>query len=45
RWWDPLRRRRLARVQVLVREVRTNNQPVHQLGLEKREWSLLARYD
>jgi protein ImuB len=45
RWWDPLRRRRLARVQVLVREVRTNTERVLLLGLENREWSLLARYD
>ena len=45
RWWDPLRRRRLARVQVLVREVRTDTERVLLLGLENREWSLLARYD
>ena len=45
RWWDPLRRRRMARVQVLVREVRTGVQRVLLLGLENGQWSLLARYD
>lgn len=45
RWWDPARRRRMARVQVLVREERTGTQRVLLLGLENRQWSLLARYD
>lgn len=45
RWWDPLRRRRLARVQVLVTEDRTGTERVLLLGLENGEWSLLARYD
>ena len=45
RWWDPLRRRRLARVQVLATEERTGTQRVMLLGLENGEWSLLARYD
>ena len=45
RWWDPLRRRRLARVQVLVREDATGTQRVLLLGLENGAWSLLARYD
>ena len=45
RWWDPLRRRRIARVQVLVREERTGTQRVLLLGMEHGEWTLLARYD
>jgi len=32
-------------VQVLVRDVRTNTERVLLLGLENRQWSLLARYD
>jgi protein ImuB len=45
RWWDHVRRRRLARVQVLVREDRTGLERVLLLGLENGAWSLLARYD
>ena len=45
RWWDPSRRRRLARVQVLVTEERTGTERVLLLGLENGGWSLLARYD
>lgn len=45
RWWDPLRRRRLARVQVLVQEEHSHTERVLLLGLENGQWSLLARYD
>ena len=45
RWWDHVRRRRLARVQVLVREDRTGLERVLLLGLENGAWCLLARYD
>lgn len=50
RWWDPLRRRRIARVQVLVRETRggTTHAGTERVLLLVREagtWALLARYD
>lgn len=44
RWWDPRRRRRLARVQVLVRHPRFGV-GVLLLGIENGTWSLLGRYD
>lgn len=44
RWWDPLRRRRHARMQVLARNERGDT-GVLLVGVENREWSLLARYD
>jgi protein ImuB len=45
RWWDPLRRRRVARVQVLVREDRAGTERVLLLVREEGKWALLARYD
>ena len=44
RWWDPRRRRRHVRLQVLVRNAR-GAQRVFLLGLEDRTWHLLGRYD
>lgn len=44
RWWDPLRRRRHVRMQMLVRNDRGDTR-VLLVGLENRRWSLLARYD
>lgn len=44
RWWDPRRRRRHVRMQVLVRNDRGNT-GVLLVGLENGEWCLLARYD
>jgi protein ImuB len=40
RWWDPLRRRRLARVQVL-----TADGSAHLAVLERGQWWLAATYD
>jgi len=47
RWWDPARRRRVARLQVLVRPVGRGDEAGHVLllVLESGAWSLLARYD
>lgn len=44
RWWDPRRRRRLARAQVLVRHQKFGV-GVLLLGIENGTWSLLGRYD
>ena len=44
RWWDPRRRRRHVRLQVLVRNARGARR-VFLLGLEDGEWHLLGRYD
>jgi protein ImuB len=44
RWWDPLRRRRMARVQALVRHPR-GAVGVMLLCLENRMWSLVGTYD
>lgn len=44
RWWDPRRRRRHVRLQMLVRNHR-NAARVLLLGLENSEWSVIARYD
>lgn len=44
RWWDPLRRRRHVRMQVLARNDRGNT-GVLLVGLENHRWFLLARYD
>lgn len=44
RWWDPRRRRRHVRLQMLVRNQR-NASRVLLLGLENSEWTVLARYD
>lgn len=44
RWWDPRRRRRHARAQVLVRHPRFGV-GVFLLGIENGAWSLLGRYD
>lgn len=44
RWWDPLRRRRQVRMQMLVRNDRGSTR-VLLVGLENRRWSMLARYD
>ena len=44
RWWDPRRRRRHVRMQMLVRNQR-NAARVLLLGLENSEWTVLARYD
>jgi len=46
RWWDPVRRRRLARLQVVVdTEPGARNEVVLLLCAEKREWSLTAMYE
>ena len=47
RWWDPARRRRVARLQVLVRPAGRGDEAGHVLllVLESGVWSLLARYD
>lgn len=44
RWWDPLRRRRHVRVQVLVRQAR-NVVTVLLVALENQQWTLVGRYD
>jgi hypothetical protein len=44
RWWDPRRRRRHVRMQMLVRNQRDAAR-VLLLGLENSEWTVLARYD
>lgn len=44
RWWDPRRKRRLARAQVLVRHPRFGA-GVLLLGIENGAWCLLGRYD
>ena len=55
RWWDPRRRRRHARLQVLVTQMKENEhgkehrrqrrkQMVLLLGRENQQWSLLAYY-
>jgi protein ImuB len=44
RWWDTRRKRRHARMQVLVRYPRGGT-GVFLVGLEHHTWSLLARYD
>lgn len=44
RWWDPRRRRRHVRLQMLVRNQR-NAARVLLMGLENSEWTVLARYD
>ncbi len=44
RWWDTRRKRRHARMQVLVRYPRGGT-GVLLVGLEHHTWSLLARYD
>ncbi len=44
RWWDPRRKRRHARAQVLVRHPRFGV-GVFLLGIENGAWSLLGRYD
>lgn len=45
RWWDPLRRRRMARLQVLVNDGGRGPEHVLLLALESGTWSLLAHYD
>ncbi len=40
RWWDPLTRRRRARLQVVL-----DDRSAHLLALEQQEWSLEATYD
>ncbi len=46
RWWDPVRRRRLARLQVVVDAAHAGgDDTVYLLCTEKREWSLVALYD
>lgn len=45
RWWDLARRRRIARVQVLVVDPRSGDERVLLLGREGGEWHLLACYD
>ncbi len=40
RWWDPLTRRRRARMQVVLED-----DSAHLLALEHQEWSLEATYD
>ena len=45
RWWDPLRRRRMARLQVLVNDGGRGPERVLLLALESGTWSLLAHYD
>lgn len=45
RWWDPLRRRRMARLQVLVCDGGRGPERVLLLALESGTWSLLAHYD
>ena len=44
RWWDPLRRRRHVRMQVMVRDAHDRT-GVLLLSLERGQWLLLARYD
>ena len=44
RWWDPRRKRRQVRMQVLVRHPRRGI-GVFLVGLENQQWTLLARYD
>lgn len=44
RWWDPRRRRRHVRVQMLVRS-RHGSVRVLLLSLENSAWNVLARYD
>lgn len=43
RWWDPGRRRRAARLQLLVRE--DGDETVHLVCLEHGRWHAVARYD
>ena len=44
RWWDPRRRRRQIRMQLLVRH-HQRGVGVFLVGLENQLWTLLARYD
>jgi protein ImuB len=43
RWWDVRRRRRTARVQLLVRD--GDDETVHLVHLDDGRWSVVARYD
>ena len=45
RWWDPIRRRRLARLQVLVQHPYTQVQYLVLLTIENRQWYISASYD
>ena len=45
RWWDPMRRRRLARLQVLVQHPYTQVQYLVLLTIENRQWYISASYD
>jgi protein ImuB len=44
RWWDPLRRRRHVRMQLLVSHPH-GHQLVFLVALEHQQWSLIGRYD
>jgi protein ImuB len=44
RWWDPLRRRRHVRMQLLVSRAH-GSQLVFLVALEHQQWSLIGRYD
>jgi protein ImuB len=44
RWWDPLRRRRHVRMQLLVQHPRGGT-TVFLVALENHAWSLVGRYD
>lgn len=45
RWWDPRRRRRMARLQVLVEDPRTSAQHVLLLVIENKKWVVSALYN
>lgn len=45
RWWDPLRHRRMARMQVFVENPRTRAQQVLLLVVENKQWSVAAMYN
>ncbi|MSO59459.1 MAG: hypothetical protein EXQ63_03945 [Ilumatobacteraceae bacterium] len=45
RWWDPVRRRRLARLQLLVQHPHTQAEYLVLLTIENRQWYVSAVYD
>lgn len=45
RWWDPRRRRRMARMQVLVEDQRTHLRKVLLLVVENKKWAVAATYN
>ncbi len=45
RWWDPIRRRRLARLQLLVQHPHTQVEYLVLLTIENQQWYISAVYD